>query len=250
MKVLIIEDEQLAAAKLEKQLKKIDDGILILNKLRSIKSSIEWLQLNSPDLIFCDIQLIDGNSFEIFEKVQPTAPIIFTTAYDNYAINAFKLNSIDYLLKPISNDELEKAINKYKSLKLPYNINLNELLNSLNPQSEFKKRFLIQYGNKIKSVNVEDIAFFYFLEKNTFLVTKEKDTYPVEFSLDKLEEIIDPDKFFRINRKIIVNIDAINNLIPYSRSRIKIELLPQPPKEVEAIVSIEKSFEFKKWLGK
>ncbi|BDQ03578.1 MAG: DNA-binding response regulator [Ignavibacterium sp.] len=251
MKTIIIEDEKLAAERLEELIKEIDSSIEISAKLTSVEQSIKYLKQNKPDLIFLDIQLEDGLSFSIFEKVDVDVPIIFTTAYDQYAIKAFKLNSIDYLLKPIKKDELREALNKYKNIKSSYLMDFEEIIRSIqNKDISYKKRFLIQYGQKIKKVEIDEVAYFYALEKNVFLTTSSGSTFPIDFTLDKLQDVIDPEKFFRINRKMIVAFSAIKNMIPYSRSRIKIELNPPEPKEVEALVSVERSSAFKEWMDK
>ncbi|MCK9280062.1 MAG: LytTR family DNA-binding domain-containing protein [Melioribacteraceae bacterium] len=249
MKAIIIEDEKLAANRLEKMIIEIDPSIIISAKLESIKDSVKWFTVNKCDLIFCDIQLSDGNSFNIFEQIEIDTPIIFTTAYDQYAIKAFKLNSIDYLLKPIKRSELLDSIKKYKSIKSSSMIDYEEILYAIkNKEAEYKKRFLIQYGSKIKKIEIEQIAFFYAMEKSVFAVTFENNTYPIDYTLDKLEEVIDPKKFFRINRKILLNLEAIKEMIPYSRSRIMIKTNPSPPSEIEALVSVERAGDFKKWL--
>ena len=251
MKALIIEDEKLAAERLEELIHEIDPSIVISAKLKSIEQSIKWLKQNKPDLIFLDIQLEDGLSFLIFDKVEIDAPIIFTTAYDQYAIKAFKLNSIDYLLKPIKKDELRESLNKYKNIKTSYLIDFEEIIQSIQSKEvSYKKRFLIQYGQKIKKVEVEEIAYFYAMEKNVFLTTLSGNTYPIDYTLDKLLEILDSERFFRINRKMIIGFDSIKNMIPFSRSRIKIELNPAAPKDIEALVSVERSSFFKEWMDK
>ena len=249
MNAIIIEDEKLAATRLENMINEIDPAIIISAKLESIKDSVKWLSLNKCDLIFCDIQLSDGISFNIFERIEIDTPVIFTTAYDQYAIKAFKLNSIDYLLKPIKSKELADSIKKYKSIKSSSMIDYEEILNAIkNKEEVYKKRFLIQYGSKIKKIETEQIAFFYAMEKSVFASTFEGNTYPIDYTLDKLEEIIDPKKFFRINRKILLHLDAIKEMIPYSRSRIMIKTIPSPPNEIEALVSVERAGDFKKWL--
>jgi DNA-binding LytR/AlgR family response regulator len=251
MKTVIIEDEKLAQERLEELINQVDSSIEVTAKLASVEESIKWLKKNEPDLIFLDIQLEDGLSFEIFDKVTIDVPVIFTTAYDQYAIKAFKLNSIDYLLKPIRKAELEEALNKYKNIKNSYLRDFEDVFKSImNKEISYKKRFLVQYGQKIKKVETEEIAYFYAMEKNVFMTTYEKSNYPVNYSLDKLTEILDPEKFFRINRKMIISFDAIKNMIPFSRSRIKIELNPPAPKEVEALVSVERASSFKEWLDK
>ena len=251
MKTIIIEDEKLAAERLEDLIREIDPSIEISTKLTSVEQSIKYLTQNKPDLIFLDIQLEDGLSFSIFENVDVDTPIVFTTAYDQYAIKAFKLNSIDYLLKPIKKDELRGALNKYKNVKSSHLMDFEEIIRSIqNREINYKKRFLIQYAQKIKKVEIDEVAYFYALEKNVFLTTLSGTTVPIDFTLDKLQEVIDPEKFFRINRKMIVSFDAIKNMIPYSRSRIKLELNPPEPKDVEALVSVERSSDFKEWMDK
>ena len=251
MKTIIIEDEKLAAERLKEIINEIDPSIEIADTLSSVEQSINYLKQNKPDLIFLDIQLEDGLSFSIFDKVEIDVPIIFTTAYDNYAIKAFKLNSIDYLLKPIKKNELKDALEKYKSIKSSYLMDFEEIIRSIQSKDiNYKKRFLIQYGQKIKKVETSETAYIYALEKNVFLTTSSGNTYPIDFTLDKLQEVIDPEKFFRINRKMIVGFESIKSMIPYSRSRIKIELNPTEPKDVEALVSVERSSAFKEWMDK
>lgn len=251
MKTIIIEDEKLAAERLEELIHEIDPSVEISAKLTSVEQSIEYLKQNKPDLIFLDIQLEDGLSFSIFEKVDIEVPIIFTTAYDQYAIKAFKLNSIDYLLKPIKKDELRESLNKYKNIKSSYLMDFEEIVKSIqNKEISYKQRFLIQYGQKIKKVEINEVAYFYAMEKSVFLTTSSGNTLPIDYTLDRLQEAIDPKKFFRINRKMIVSFGAIKNMIPFSRSRIKIELTPPEPKDVEALVSVERASDFKEWMDK
>lgn len=251
MNTIIIEDEKLAAERLEELIKDVDSSIEISAKITSVEQSIKYLKQNKPDLIFLDIQLEDGLSFSIFEKVEVEIPIIFTTAYDQYAIKAFKLNSIDYLLKPIKKDELLEALSKYKNIKSSYLMDFEEIIKGIkNKEVSYKKRFLIQYGQKIKKIEIDEAAYFYSLEKNVFITTTAGNTYPIDFTLDKLQEVIDPEKFFRVNRKMIVSFNSIKNMVPYSRSRIKIELNPPEPKDVEALVSVERSAAFKEWMDK
>ena len=251
MKAVIIEDEELAAERLEGLIKEIDPSCEIIAKLTSVEQSIRWLKNNKTDLIFLDIQLEDGLSFSIFDKINIDTPIIFTTAYDQYAIRAFRLNSIDYLLKPIKKTELTESLQKYRSFKTPYLMDYKEIFESiLKKEISYKKRFLIQYGQKLKKVDSDEIAYFYAMEKNVFLTTFQKSSYPIDYTLDKLMGMIDPEKYFRINRKLIVNIKSIKNMIPYSRSRIKLVLEPAEAKEIEALVSVERSSDFKKWMDR
>jgi DNA-binding LytR/AlgR family response regulator len=251
MKTIIIEDEKLAAERLEELIHEIDPSIEISTKITSVEQSIKYLKQNKPDLIFLDIQLEDGLSFSIFDKIDIDIPIIFTTAYDQYAIKAFKLNSVDYLLKPIKKEELRESLNKYKNIKSSYLMDFEEIIKSIQSKEiSYKKRFLIQYGQKIKKVEIDEVAYFYAMEKSVFLTMSSGNTFPIDYTLDKLQEVIDPEKFFRINRKMIVGFDAIKNMIPFSRSRIKIELNPPEPKDVEALVSVERSSSFKEWMDK
>lgn len=250
MKVLIIEDESIAAEKMEMMLNEIDPGIQVLAKLGSIKESVKWLLQNSADLIFLDIQLSDGISFSIFDQVAVSTPVIFTTAYDQYAIKAFQLNSISYLLKPIRKSDLAESIQKYQNLKSAFTIDFDSLLTQIQGKKpEFKKRFLIQISDKIRKVEVSEIAYFYALEKGGYMRTFQGNNYPVEFTLDRLETILDPSVFFRINRKYLVNMDAISNMVAYSRGRIKLELKPKADDEFDTIVSVDRSAGFKKWLN-
>ena len=251
MKVVIIEDEKLAANRLAGLIKKIDPTIEISGILGSVRESVKWLAVNKPDLIFLDIQLSDGLSFSIFEQIKTNIPIIFTTAYDQYAIKAFKLNSVDYLLKPVRKSELEASLFKFKEIKQSASLNFDELLSSLKgKETAYKKRFLVNFGQKLKNVETEDVAYFYAIDKNVFITTFQNHKYPVDFTLEKLSDVLDPEKFFRINRKIIINYNAIKNMVPYSRSRIKIDLDPISPKDIDALVSVERAADFKKWLDK
>jgi len=250
MKVLIIEDESLAAGKLEKMLLEIDPSITVIGKLVSIKESVRWLMQNSADIIFLDIQLSDGISFSIFEQVAVNTPVIFTTAYDQYAVRAFQLNSISYLLKPIRKSDLAESLNKYRSLKAAFSIDFESLMAQLQGKEPgFKKRFMIQMGEKIRKIEVPEIAWFYVLGKSVWLRTFQGNSYPVEFSLDRLEAILDPAVFFRINRGYLVSIDSISNMTAWSRSRIKLELKPKSDNELDTIVSIDRSAAFRKWLN-
>lgn len=250
MNVLIIEDEKFAAEKLEDMLLEIDPKIKVLAKLGSIVESTKWLSQNSADLIFLDIQLSDGISFSIFEQINVNTPVILTTAYDQYAIRAYQLNSIAYLLKPIRLIDLSESLKKYQSFKAAFNIDFDSLLSIIkNKEPEYKKRFLIQIGEKIRKIEVSEIAYFYILDKGIYLKTFDGKLFPVEFTLDKLETILNPESFFRINRKFLVNMDSISKMVAYSRGRVKLELIPQPESSLDTIVSIDRSGTFKKWLS-
>lgn len=250
MKVLIVEDEKVAANRLEKMLLEIDSSIEVMEKIGTVQDSVLWLKKNSVDLIFLDIQLSDGISFSIFDQVLIKTPIIFTTAYDQYAIKAFQLNSISYLLKPIRITELENSLNKYKELKSAFGIDFDNLLAGIQGKKpEVKKRFLIQVGDKFKKIEADEIAYFYAMDKNVFVKTFQKVSYAIDYSLDSLENILDTELFFRINRKYIVNINAITEMIAYSRGRVKLNLNPPSDEELDAIVSIERAPKFKKWMN-
>ncbi len=250
MKVLIIEDEILAAEKLEQMLHNISPDIEVLAKLGSIKESVGWLIQHTADLIFLDIQLSDGISFSIFNQITVSTPIVFTTAYDQYAVKAFQLNSIAYLLKPIRTSDLAESIQKYKTLKSAFNINFDDLFSQLHsPKQEYKKRLLIHIGDKIRKIDVPDIAYFYIFDKYVFLKTFQGNTFPIDYTLDKLEEILDPAYFFRINRKYTININAIANMYVYSRGRIKLDLQPKVEEPFDLVVSTNRSGDFKRWLN-
>lgn len=251
MNVLIIEDENAAARRLEKLLKEVAPDISIIQQLDSVESSVLWLEQNpAPDLIFLDIHLADGSSFDIFEHVKITCPIIFITAYDEYALQAFKVNAVDYLLKPIKSSELSTALEKYRRVfQPPQQPDYAALLQSLKRGEEpaYLQRMLIRFGHSLKLVDVSDAAYFYTKDKITFLITRSGGKrYPVDYPLDKLETMLDKKVFFRINRQFIVNVAAIREMHPYSKSRVKVDL--DPSTDLETIVSTERSAEFKKWL--
>jgi len=251
MTILIIEDEEPAFKRLQKMLKEIEPGHILLNQIVSVSSAVKWFKENdSPDLVISDIQLSDGISFDIFKQVNITCPIIFTTAFDQYAIDAFKLNSIDYLLKPVKKEELENAVKKYKSRTPAATpaIDINKLLQSLQPAGpEYKKRFVVKYGEHIKTIDIEEVVYFYTEDKATFLCTKDARRFVIDFNLDNLESILDPKLFFRINRQYIISIHSIAEMFAYSKSRVLIKL--NPAAKHETIVSTERSADFKLWLG-
>lgn len=253
MKVIIIEDEAFAALRLKKMIQDYNPEIKILAELESVAESVKWFRSNpEPDLIFLDIHLEDDLSFAIFEQVNISSPVIFTTAFDEYAIKAFKLKSIDYLLKPIVHEELAAALKKYEQFSGLHSnsIDLQSLYNLLTSnEKKFRERFSITVGSKIKMVEVADIAYFFVMDKGVYLRTFQGNTYNVDFTLDKLEELLNPVKFFRINRKYMVNIACITNMVAYSRSRVKLELKPKADEEFETIVSIDRAADFKRWLN-
>jgi DNA-binding LytR/AlgR family response regulator len=251
IKTLIIEDEEPAAKRLEKLLAEIEPEITILEKLDSVESAVEWFMTNNPpDLVMLDIQLADGLCFEIFKNTTIDSFVIFTTAYDEYAIRAFELNSLDYLLKPIDKDKLARSIEKFKRLRgYAPKVDFQELINTLEGEKKkYKKRFIVNIGSKIKSVETTEVAYFYSLEKSTFICTQDNHHYPVDFSLDNLEGLIDPDNFFRINRQYIINFACISKIHVLSKSRIKIETLPAADDTL--LVSTAKTHSFRLWLDR
>lgn len=249
MKVIIIEDEKPAAGKLLKALQKIEERIEVLAVLLSIKESVGWLQNNkSPDLIFMDINLTDGLSFKVFEKVTIECPVIFTTAYDEYWQEAFEHNSIDYLLKPIKQDKLEASVRKYRRLKQHFSVNIQSLANweSPNNSGAYKKRFLVKRGTDYISVKSEDIAYFYAAHKLVCMVDKSAQKYILDISLAEIEKQVDPSQFCRVNRKYLVNIGAIKRIKSFSKSKLQLELEPSMSEEI--IISQENVALFKEWM--
>ncbi len=250
MNVLIIEDEKPAARRLSRLLSAL--GVNVSTMLHSVEEAVLWFQNNThPDLIFLDIQLSDGLSFEIFDLVDVKSAIIFTTAYDEYALQAFKLNSIDYLLKPIDDEELEIAVRKYQNLKTKGNqINLDfEDIKKLlvNPlEREYKKRFTIRLGQHLKIINADDIECFYSENKGTYAATSEGRNYLLDTTLENLENELSPQIFFRVSRKYYVNVNHIKDIVSYTNSRLTIKL--NRFNEQEIIVSRERVRDFKLWL--
>ncbi|HEY3406259.1 MAG TPA: LytTR family DNA-binding domain-containing protein [Ohtaekwangia sp.] len=252
MNVLIIEDEPQAAQRLETLVKGLEPSAIILNKLDSIKRSVEWLNKNKPDLIFMDIQLADGLSFEIFEKCTVKSPVIFTTAYDAYALKAFKVNSIDYILKPVDKDELNAALTKFKTLiqkepetKLLLD-NIGQAVQMLTKR--YKTRFMIKVGEHIRTVEVDTILYFYSQDKTTFCVTSDGRNFILDFTMEQLEEMTDPSRFFRINRKYHIASNAIQDIITYTNSRLR--LVIKNSTDTDIIVARERVQEFKDWLDR
>lgn len=248
MKVLIIEDEKIAAERLIDMIRQCDNKITIVGTLQSVAKSVEWFQNNDhPDLIFMDIQLADGISFEIFEQTGITVPVIFTTAFNEYALKAFKVNSIDYLLKPIDIGELGQAIKKFKSS--PFHIHyqsevFDTILKTLT--NKYKNKFVIKVGERIRVFKTEEIQCFYSMAKAVFLQNSEGRDYAVNYTLDQLEELLDPAEFFRINRGAIISFSSIADIISFSNSRFQVKLLKNTLDDL--VVSRERVQEFKKWL--
>lgn len=249
MRVLLIEDEKLAASRLQKMIEAALPEAAVEGPLQSVKKTVEWFSQNpAPELAFFDIQLADGLSFEIFEQAAVNCPVIFTTAYDEYAIKAFKVNSVDYLLKPIQAAALEQALNKFKSLEQPRPSLEPQLLEKvlLQLNRQYKSRFVVKIGEHIHAVPVEDILYFFSEEKATFLVTKQHKRYIIDYALDHVEQMLDPSCFFRTNRKFLVSFPSILKIVAYSGSRLKLHL--QYGESHEVMVSREKVASFKQWL--
>lgn len=253
MKFLIIEDEKPAAKRLTKMVKSIRANCEIMGTLDTVEGAVDWLKKNSqPDLIFMDVQLADGISFEIFGQMEVTAPIIFTTAYDEYALQAFKVNSLDYLLKPIDSEELEKALCQYDKYTRQGNKSVDnsviaDLLQTLT-KKEYKERFLVKIGQQLTYLKVSNIAYFYSEEGLIFACQQNGKRHHLDYTLDQLAEVLNPDDFFRINRKIITHLPAIKKIHTYFNSRLKLELTPTT--QLETIVSRDRVSDFKKWLDK
>ena len=252
IKVLIIEDEVAASKRLQKLMAELMPDAEVANTLVSISSAVTWFQSNSqPDLVFADIHLADGSSFEIFKQVKVECPIIFITAYDQYALEAFKLNSVHYLLKPIKKEELTEAIARFRktqSNKPGNNVDFEKIFSAFRqPAASYKERFIIRFGEHIKTIETNDIAYFYTENKANYAVMKDGKRYPVDHNLDELEQLINPKNFFRINRQFIIGYNSITEMVSYSKSRVLIKL--NPPSKLETIVSTERSSTFKLWLA-
>ena len=249
MKVAILEDEPLAAEKLKRYLTKCDASIEILTVLDSLEMAIPWIQQNNAmvDLYFMDVQLTDGLSFELFGTVPVRKPVIFTTAFDEFAIDAFKVNSIDYLLKPITFTDLSKSLKKLKSLQQQFS-NTSEMAPVMEKLASkvYKDRFLVRVGNHLRSVLTQDILAFYAEGRDVCLITSEGKEYPVEYTIESLKELLDPKKFFRVNRSFMVALEAITDVVVYSNRRLKLSLKKDIDKEI--VVSREKVADFKLWF--
>ncbi len=250
MKALLIEDEKFAVQQVRSLLNEADPEIVIIDVLDSIESSLEWFKdHDQPDLVFMDVHLADGSCFEIFNHIKISCPVVFITAYDQYALEAFRVNGLDYLLKPLKMKDLERSLERYyeirsqNTLPLDYNRIASEILQQ---SGQKQKRLLIRYGQKITIIDISDIAYFYAESKGTFICTFNKRHYPADQNLEQLQQILPLSEFFRVNRKVIVNIRAISSMTTYSRSRIKLHL--DPPYDQNVIVSTERTPGFKSWL--
>lgn len=247
MKVVIIEDEKLASNKLIEMLHKEDKSIQVAAVIDNVDEAVSWLKNNTVDLIFLDIHLGDDSSFSIFENIEVKTQIIVTTAYDKYAIQAFKLNSIDYLLKPFSQEELQYAIKKFKTLKADIP-DYRTIFEAIQLKQNYQERFMVISGQRIKSIPTEDIAYFLSEGRYSKLITYANEKFLLDQSLENIYTKVDPNLFFRVNRQAVVGFKSIQQMIIWSKSRVKLEL--KPSTETDIIVSIEKSGEFKKWLNR
>ncbi|GAB3956329.1 LytTR family DNA-binding domain-containing protein [Spirosoma harenae] len=276
MTILIIEDEEFTARKLQRIVLDIDPSVSVVGMTGSVDESVDWLQTNPrPDLIFMDIELADGQSFEIFNQVTVTSPVIFTTAYDEYAIKAFKVNSIDYLLKPIKEDDLRQALVKLQGLRQALGVSdqptapgletslvnlLQQLQQTPVDQSSFpfsktspdalvgfRDRFMIKQGQRLFSISVNEIAYFFSRNKLSFLKTHDEHEWLVDYTIDELAHMLDPQRFFRLNRQIIAELRAVDKVHVYFNGKLKVTL--QPAFDDEVVVSREKAGDLKRWLG-
>lgn len=251
MNALIIENEKPAAEKISRLLKKIDNTIEIAGVIETVEDSINWFDVNpAPDIVFMDIQLDDGLCFEIFEVTGIDFPVVFTTAYDEYTLRAFKVNSIDYLLKPVDEDALKNALEKYNRLftgRKKFRQDVEKIIREFSNQ--YKTRFLIKTGERYKSIPVNEISHFHICQRNVFLKDKSGKDLGVDYSLDQLQKLLDPGKFFRINRDCIINLDSISQIVTYSASRLQVTLKNERDDDI-FVISRDKVSEFKKWIDR
>ena len=247
MKIVIIEDEQPAAAKLAADLVRMDPSPEIVTTLNSVSAAIQWFQCNpQPDLILSDIELTDGLSFTIFEKVPISCPVIFITAYDEYWQKAFESNSIDYILKPAKKEQLQAALNKFYKLRQHFAANFQQLIKTHKESSEFRKRFLVKQGNNLIAVKADEIAYCYANNKLVCIVDRQGKQYLLDDSLTDIESQLDPNIFYRVNRKYIAHIEAISRISTYGKGKLLLQL--NPPVKDEVIVSPETAQAFKSWM--
>jgi DNA-binding LytR/AlgR family response regulator len=253
MNVLIIEDEPQAARRMEALMKELESGVNIVGKIDSVKKAVQWISDNPPpDLILMDIQLADGISFSIFERCDVQSPVIFTTAYDEYALKAFKVNSIDYILKPVDKDELSAALTKFKNMKRTAPDtkllldNIGQAVQMLTKR--YKSRFMIKVGEHLKTIETTNLLYFYSQDKATFCYTVDNRSLILDYTLEQLEEMTDPAIFFRVNRKYLVSASAISDIISYTNSRLKLKL--KGSQDDDIIVARERVQDFKEWLDR
>lgn len=253
MRVVIIEDEPHAVQRLSDLILELIPQAEILAKIDSVKKSVQWFGRNKmPDLIFMDIQLADGLSFQIFEQCEIKSPVIFTTAYEEYALKAFKVNSVDYILKPVDKDELAASLKKLNNLSANESgaarmlNNIGEAVQML--MKKYKSRFVIKVGEHLRTIEVNTIRYFYSQDKTTFCVTEENRNFILDYTLEQLEEMVDPAEFYRINRKYLVRSGAIQDIISYTNSRLKLVL--KGCQDSDIIVARERVQDFKMWLDR
>ncbi len=253
MKLLVVEDEQLLARQLIKLVKELRTDAEIAGQTNSIESTVEWLTQNEkPDLILMDIELADGQCFSIFQSIEITSPVIFTTAYDEYALKAFTVNSIDYLLKPIKKEDLQRAFNKYdlftSDKRSAYLTSIKSFVEKMvSTPIQYRERFLVKQGQKMLSIPIEDIAFFSAKNTLNFIHTKSKQKFVVDYTLDEIEEMVQPNDFFRANRQYILSHEIITEIHPWFNGKLKIEI--NIPLDEEIVISREKASIFKEWMG-
>lgn len=252
MKIVIIEDEAPAARRIAQLIKECRPNAEILGPLDSVEAAVEWCSKHAaPDLAFMDIQLADGLSFEIFEATTIKCPVIFTTAYDEYAIKAFKVNSIDYLLKPINKTDLGAAFDKYDQLRAAATptFDISELVKNFSRQNDYKTRFLVKQGQRLIPIDIENVAYFFAEDKLVFLVTTDNHKYIVDYTLEQLEGQLNPQHFFRANRKVITTLAAVKDIHLSFNGKLKLYLKPDFTGKEEIFVSRERASDFKSWLG-
>jgi two-component system, LytTR family, response regulator LytT len=248
MNILVCEDEAPARKQISKQIREVNPQAEILAAVETGEEALSAIRRYELDLIFMDIELADGPCFETLDRVEISTPIIFTTAYDEYALKAFKLNSIDYLVKPISKQDIEMAFQKYRKMRKSFEAAPGfQFSRSVMEGNQFKERFLVKLGRKLFPVNTTDIAYFMAKDKLVWLVTKERKKYIINFTLTDLEDMLDPQLFFRLNRQYITRIDSVKELEPFFKGQVTVNLIP--PVEDEIIISRNKTSELKQWLG-
>jgi len=253
MKVLIIEDEALAAAKLERMVQRFSSSYIILDKLRSVEESKSWFENNQPpDLLFLDIHLLDGTCFDLLDQVEILCPVIFTTAYQDFVLDSFKVHSIDYLIKPVSFKKLQQSLHKFERLVAQHQEKaadddyqeIIEVIRSTN--KEYKTRFLVKFGSKLLPIAIDQIAYFISKDRITFLITKDDKKYPISATLDELETTLDPATFFRINRQVILHVQSIRQVHKHFNGRLKVDLQLETDEDI--MVSSRRASEFQSWL--
>ena len=253
MQVLIIEDEKPAARHLTALLQRCDPAIIVLDRIDTVKKAVYWFQHHkAPDLTFMDIQLADGLSFTIFEQTAVTSPVIFTTAYDQYAVQAFKVNSVDYLLKPIGADELAQSIQKFRQIHRSSPVaspatDLTQIQQAINMLAQqHKSRFVVKVGEHIRTIATADILYFHSQEKATYAQTQSGRQFIIDYSLEQVEAVVDPQRFFRISRRYLVSLEAVRDIITYSSNRLKLVLEHSDDQDV--VVSRDRVADFRRWL--